>query len=341
MRKISSILLFALIGAGIVSAQEEAVAPASGKVSRDRYTELLNLNEKLDQDYAALKSSGVTSAVDAYVEAKGRIKSALSFIERKPGARESALVFQACSVYVASAFLQFKRESNVFETAKIDKSRDSLQNELHRLHEDISRIEGGRAYKLSQDLEANKEKTSRLQSDLDAKKVELDAKKAELDAERAHLRKVKQEAQMKFDELRSAMISVSKDARGTIISMADILFDPGKATLKPELEKSLSKIAGILTIYREPNIVIEGHTDNLGAKEYNQKLSEERAKAVLNYLVKEGIAETRLTAVGYGSEVPVVDNATKEGRAKNRRVELVIQDKTLDGEGADDAPDGK
>ncbi len=337
MKKISSILLVALMGAvAFASAQEEAAAPARGKVSRDRFLELTALNDKLDKEYAALRNNGVVTAADVYVETKGRIESALSVVKPKPGSPESALAFSACSAYVAAAFLSFEREANLRKTAENIAGRDSLQNVLHKLHEKISRIEGGRAYNLAQELEASRAKSSLLQGD-------LEAKKAELAAERARLRKVMQDAQARFNALQSDLLSVSRDARGTIISMADILFESGKATLKPELKESLAKIAGILTVYKEPNIVVEGHTDNLApknvdAKEYNQKLSEDRANAVRGYLVEQGVADTRLTAVGHAFEKPIGNNDTKEGRAKNRRVELVIQDKQIEEDGADAEP---
>jgi outer membrane protein OmpA-like peptidoglycan-associated protein len=326
----------ALMGAGMfVSAQEEAAAPApaaaQGKVSRDRMSELTGLEAKLDKDYAALKGSGVLTATGIYVDAKGRLKSALSIVESNPGSRGSALAFSACSTHVVSTFLLFEREVNVLKTAKMNASRDSLLNVLHRLHETINRIEGGRAYNLAQELEASKAKSSLLQGD-------LEATKANLAAERARLRKVMQDAQKRFAELQSDLISVSKDARGTIISMSDILFESGKATLTSNLKENLAKIAGILIVYKGPNIVVEGHTDNVGAKDYNQKLSEDRAGGVLNYLVEQGVTADRLTAVGYGFDRPIADNATKEGKAKNRRVDLVIQEKPLEDEGADAVP---
>jgi len=335
MKRIASIVLLALMGAGgLVSAQEEAAAapePARGDAPRNRVAELEALEVKLDQDYAALKSNGVVTATGVYVEAKGRIRSTIRAIEKNPTKNMSKLAFSACSTHVASAFLQFEREVNLRKAAKMNASRDSLLSVLHNLHEAIARIEGGRAYKLSQELEVSKAKSSLLQGD-------LEATKANLAAERARLRKVMQDAQKRFAELQSALISVSKDARGTIISMSDILFESGKAALTPNLKESLAKIAGILIVYKEPNIIVEGHTDNVGAKEYNQKLSEDRAGAVLGYLVEQGVADTRLTAVGYGFDRPIADNATKEGKAKNRRVDLVIQEKSLDDDGANVEP---
>jgi TonB family protein len=76
----------------------------------------------------------------------------------------------------------------------------------------------------------------------------------------------------------------------------------------------------------ESNVEVEGHTDNVGNAESNKKLSEQRAKAVMDYLISRGVEASRLKSVGYGLVKPVADNSTEEGRAKNRRVELVISD---------------
>jgi outer membrane protein OmpA-like peptidoglycan-associated protein len=334
MKRISSILLVALMGAGMfVSAQEGAAAPApkQGKASRDRVSELAAFETKLDQNYAALKSFGVSTATGVYVEAKGRLNSTREAIGKNPAAPMSVLAFSACSTHVEAVFLQFERESNALKVAKMNATRDSLLSVLHNLHEAIARIEGGRAYNLAQELEASKAKSSLLQGD-------LEATKANLAAERARLRKVMEDAQRRFGELQSTLLSVSKDARGTIISMSDVLFESGKATLTANLKENLAKIAGILIVYKEPNIIVEGHTDNVGNKDYNQKLSEDRAHSVRNYLVEQGVGETRLTAVGHGLDKPIADNATKEGKAKNRRVDLVIEEKQLEDEGAEAAP---
>jgi outer membrane protein OmpA-like peptidoglycan-associated protein len=98
----------------------------------------------------------------------------------------------------------------------------------------------------------------------------------------------------------------------------------------------LATIAGILIAYKDPKILIEGHTDNRGSKEMNQKLSEDRASNVLKLLVERGVAAERLTSIGHNFEKPIADNSTKEGQAKNRRVDLIVQDGQLDtGEGAE------
>ncbi|MCL1966390.1 MAG: OmpA family protein [Fibromonadales bacterium] len=138
----------------------------------------------------------------------------------------------------------------------------------------------------------------------------------------------KAEADKKLEALRSKTISVYKDARGTILSMSDILFETAKATLTQELQLNLAEVAAILkTLLTESTVIIEGHTDNVGKAEKNKTLSEQRAQAVLKYLVGRGVDKKRLRSVGYGATKPVADNNTDEGKAKNRRVELIIKDK--------------
>jgi outer membrane protein OmpA-like peptidoglycan-associated protein len=122
----------------------------------------------------------------------------------------------------------------------------------------------------------------------------------------------------------SSGISVKNVVDGIIVNLGNILFDFNKASLKSEFEKRLGQIAEILRKYPELDIIISGHTDNIGAESYNQNLSENRAKTVSDYLIKKGIAPNRLSYIGYGSQKPLLDNSTETGRAQNRRVEIKI-----------------
>jgi hypothetical protein len=103
-----------------------------------------------------------------------------------------------------------------------------------------------------------------------------------------------------------------------------VLFDFNKYTLKPEAREKLAKVSGILLAYPGLKLQVEGYTDNIGSDEYNQKLSEQRADGVKDYLVSQSVADANVTAQGFGKTHFVADNSTNEGRAQNRRVELVV-----------------
>ena len=100
-------------------------------------------------------------------------------------------------------------------------------------------------------------------------------------------------------------------------------FDFDKATLRQEDIAAINRDVTSLDTWGNANIEVAGHTDSRGSDAYNMKLSQQRAEAVRNYLVSKGIAADRLSAKGYGESQPVADNATDEGRFKNRRVELI------------------
>lgn len=104
-----------------------------------------------------------------------------------------------------------------------------------------------------------------------------------------------------------------------------ILFDSGRSSFKKETAVVLTNITAILKEYPDSNFTIEGHTDSVGSKSSNQKLSEQRANAVRDYLVENGISNDRLTAYGFGEDYPLFPNTTKSGRANNRRTEIKLK----------------
>jgi outer membrane protein OmpA-like peptidoglycan-associated protein len=103
-----------------------------------------------------------------------------------------------------------------------------------------------------------------------------------------------------------------------------ILFDTGKAALKPQSKHDLGEFAKVLVKYKDTDLIIEGHTDSTGKKATNAKLSGERADAVIALLANDGVARARMTGRGMGDSEPVADNATDAGRKQNRRVQVQI-----------------
>ena len=122
----------------------------------------------------------------------------------------------------------------------------------------------------------------------------------------------------------NSVLATSESARGLIVNMSDVLFDTGKYTLKPTTEISLAKVAGILEAYPGLTVQVEGYTDSTGSDDMNQKLSENRASAVKDFLVLQGESQGSITSAGFGKNDPVADNGSVSGRALNRRVNLVV-----------------
>lgn len=113
--------------------------------------------------------------------------------------------------------------------------------------------------------------------------------------------------------------------KGIKVTFADgILFASGKSELNPSSKKALSDFAKSLSASAETDVTIYGHTDNTGSREINLKLSSQRAEAVSQFLSQQGVSSSRFTTKGLAYDAPVADNATVEGRAKNRRVEIYI-----------------
>lgn len=102
-----------------------------------------------------------------------------------------------------------------------------------------------------------------------------------------------------------------------------INFDPGQSTIKPESQPIIDQIIAMMKANPDIKISVEGHTDNIGNPKSNMILSENRARAVVSAIVNQGVNANRLSYIGHGQERPIADNKTEEGRAKNRRVELV------------------
>jgi outer membrane protein OmpA-like peptidoglycan-associated protein len=180
-------------------------------------------------------------------------------------------------------------------------------------------------------LAAEKDAAEKAKADSVAAAAALDAQKRELEMQMAALAvendKTRAERDALAQRLVGALATVAETqntARGVVVSLSDILFDTNKATLKPDAQLALAKLTGVLSVFPNLNLRIEGYTDSTGTDAINNKLSRDRAASVVEFLQSQGIAGARITSEGYGSKYPVASNDTREGKSKNRRVQVVL-----------------
>lgn len=247
-------------------------------------------------------------------------------------------------------------------TAKADKkeimskARQSIQfaedaRALAAQRQEEARIAAERdaaAAKAKAEAEAKAADEARRQAELAAAKqvqmkAEADAAAAKAKAEEDTLKAKEEAARADAERARQAAISLrtqlleqfnrlleTRDTpRGLVVNMGDVLFDFGKYDLRPEAREKLAKLSGIILGHPGLNLGIEGHTDNVGSDDVNQKLSEQRAQSVRSYLIEQGLAQTNMTTQGLGRTSPVADNSTSEGKQKNRRVEIVVSGEVI------------
>jgi outer membrane protein OmpA-like peptidoglycan-associated protein len=145
----------------------------------------------------------------------------------------------------------------------------------------------------------------------------------------AEAERVRKQAEAELNRLQEALSQIGETRRtalGLVMNLGSdyLKFEFDKADLRPEDKELLSRIAGILLTSPDYSVSVNGHTDDVGTDEYNQKLSERRAQAVRDYLVKAGLPPDILSVTGHGKERPLVPGTSEKARAKNRRVELGI-----------------
>jgi len=165
---------------------------------------------------------------------------------------------------------------------------------------------------------------------LDARTKEADAARSDATIARNDADAAKRDADAAnrdADDLQRQIDALEAEAtdRGLVLTLGDVLFATGKSDVKVGATSNLNKLVVFLNKYPDRSVQIEGHTDNVGSEDSNQGLSQRRAEAVKAYLVQQGIAGSRLTAVGMGENQPLAGNESQSGRQQNRRVVAVIE----------------
>ncbi|HEY8076226.1 MAG TPA: OmpA family protein [Labilithrix sp.] len=170
------------------------------------------------------------------------------------------------------------------------------------------------------------------QGQLGAARTEIDQQRTQMQQQQQALQseqKARQEADQRakdaLDRL-NAFASVKQDTRGMVITLSgSVLFETNKADLMPAARARLSEVAQALKQVEGRRITVVGYTDNVGSDDYNKDLSKRRADSVRDFLVTQGVRQDLLSDDGKGKADPVASNATPEGRANNRRVEIVVE----------------
>jgi outer membrane protein OmpA-like peptidoglycan-associated protein len=242
-----------------------------------------------------------------------------------------------------------------YAAAEIAAAHDALRNadqlaSKHKSQKDISQA----AYIAKRHADIAVEQIAKGQAEektanaeRDRAQVLLQAREQEAAAARARAEAAKQQAEAEAQRAQSAQATATATAesaqretaelaaqlrdlqarqtdRGLVLTLGDVLFDTGKAALKPGAASTIDRLASFLEKAPDRSVAIEGHTDSVGTEGYNQQLSEERANAVKAALMAKGIPSERVTTVGKGEEEPVATNENAAGRQQNRRVEIIV-----------------
>jgi len=267
-------------------------------------------NKKVMADEARIAAQLASQAIKDTVKANEA--KAAAEVEAKRLAEKSALEQRATSAEGESLRIaqelkevQVQREALASETKNLALLTEKLTAEKDTIAAERDAVKGDR---------------DKVAADRDAVKAERDKVAAEREA-------IKKERDDLAGMLKGALSSVAdttETARGVIVSLSGILFDVGKATLKPASQLSVAKLAGILMVFPNMNLSIEGYTDSTGSSDLNMRLSADRARSVYEFLMGQGISNSRMRYQGFGPDNPVAPNDTEANRAKNRRVEVVL-----------------
>jgi outer membrane protein OmpA-like peptidoglycan-associated protein len=231
-------------------------------------------------------------------------------------------------IAIAREAVQTAEDARAIAVKKMDDQRQANERQASTDAQAQSQAQADDATRQKEQAQSD---AAKAQSDMAANQAasaaavtaaQADADRSRLAAQQAETDKAAMRTRLS-DQLNS-ILQTRDSARGLIVSMSDVLFDTGKYSLKPGAREKLAKVAGILLAYPGLNIEVGGYTDNVGGDDMNQKLSENRAGSVRDYLVQQGVTMNSVSAKGFGNTLPVASNDNSAGRQQNRRVELLV-----------------
>ena len=227
----------------------------------------------------------------------------------------------------ADAAAEAKRRADA-EAARVQAEKDRAQAEQAKAEAEKAKAE---ALAEAQEAARQKEEAEKAKAEAIAQQQLLAAETDKAKAAAAQSENLRQQAENEKAELRArllqqlnSILATRDSARGLIANMSDVLFRSGSFELAPGARERLAKVSGIILAYPSLHLAVEGHTDSVGSDDYNQNLSEQRAKSVRDYFVQQGISTEAIEARGFGKTEPIASNDTSDGRQQNRRVELIL-----------------
>lgn len=297
----------------LVAARSAYNAAATGPANKYVPDKVLTAKQALDRAEAAFHND------------PGSFKErSLAYVAERKAEIADALAEQAeAKATMAQADTDYKAEQNKLRLAEKKKAEETAKA-LAENQQHLKEVRDKLAQQGSK-LSAASKALKKQEAELAARKKELEAEQAALKKEHAAREKAEKEYKDAMASLKE-MAKVQQDQRGMVITLSgSVLFTTGKADLLPIAQDKLAQVATVLQ--NQPptkKIVVYGYTDSIGTKADNLKLSQARADTVRNFLVSKGVDPSRISAVGRGEEDPVATNKTPEGRANNRRVEIVV-----------------
>jgi len=187
------------------------------------------------------------------------------------------------------------------------------------------------AYLATRHAQAGEARISETRARQEVAKAQHDRDRILLAAREHETQQAKTETAVAQSQLANARqelldLQAKQTNRGMVMTLSDVLFDTGRATLKPGADRDLDRLAQALKDNGNTRVMIEGHTDSVGGDDYNQVLSEKRAESVADALQMRGVPADRYQVKGLGKSFPVASNDTQAGRQQNRRVEIIFSD---------------
>ncbi len=224
------------------------------------------------------------------------------------------------------------RQAAAQQAAQEAQQQAAQEAQQRQQAQEQARLEGQQR----QQAEQAKQEADAARAQADAARADATAQAQKAQQAAAEADRLRQQAETEKNQLReqllqqfNSVLPTRETPRGLVVNMQDVLFDTGKYTLKGPAKLALAKISGIVGSHPGLNLQVEGYTDSTGTAEFNQKLSEQRANAVRDFLMQQGVNTQNMTAIGYGENYPVAANDSSSGRQLNRRVELVVSGEVI------------